>query len=213
MTAGKRAPTRKQTSADFSRHSQNYAFSVKTCSWQRKARTRRGWTWTGCPSCHTTLKRQSCSSVIWAKFCSDGSAVCGNKNSTSSRLWQRTPSQLCHAADCPILVESERIFLCPCEREILKSKSVLPLCRHHMWKREVFSFARKHASCFLCDNTLSLPCLYLLHLLMQILFSPSSYPLCLPNPPPNPLHPTLSGSPSSSIYFWVLISTTCKPSN
>lgn len=138
MTAGKRAPTRKQTSADFSRHSQNYAFSVKTCSWKRKARTRRGWTWTGCPSCHTTLKRQSCSSVIWAKFCSDGSAVCGNKNSTSSRLWQRTPSQLCHAADCPILVESERIFLCPCEREILKSKSVLPLCRHHMWKREVF---------------------------------------------------------------------------
>lgn len=138
MTAGKRATTRKQTSADFSRHSQNYAFSVKTCSWKRKARTRRGWTWTGCPSCHTTLKRQSCSSVIWAKFCSDGSAVCGNKNSTSSRLWQRTPSQLCHAADCPILVESERIFLCPCEREILKSKSVLPLCRHHMWKREVF---------------------------------------------------------------------------
>lgn len=50
MTAGKRAPTRKQTSADFSRHSQNYAFSVKTCSWKRKARTRRGWTWTGCPS-------------------------------------------------------------------------------------------------------------------------------------------------------------------
>lgn len=229
MTAGKRAPTRKQTSADFSRHSQNYAFSVKTRSRKkRKARTRRGWTWTGCLSCHTTLKRQGCSSVIRAKFCSDGCAACGNKNSTSSHPWQRTHSQLCHAADCPILVQSERIFLCPCERESLKSKSVLPLCRHHMCKGE-FSLGGAETrvmsslwssnpcmhftSLLQCDNPLSLPGLHLLHLLMQILFFPSSRPLCLPNPPPIPLHPALSGSPSSSIYFWVLISTTCKPSN
>lgn len=226
MTAGKRAPTRKQTSAHFSRHSQNYAFSVKTCAWKRKARTTRGWTRTGCLSCHTTLKRQGCSSVIWAKFCSDGSAVCGNKNSTSSHLWQRTRSQLCHAADCPILVESERIFLCPCEREILKSKSVLPLCRHHMCKREffgraetrhVFSVIIKPRHAFYITAAVWQRVILTMSpspsSLNANLIFPSSRPLRLPNPPPIPRHPTLSGSPSSSIYFWVLISTTCKPSN
>lgn len=121
MTAKKRPPTHKQASNDFSHHSQNYTWFDKIWKWNKitdmegKSMDRLGWMGGGVGKwihfwlfCHATLKRQGCSS----QFCSDSSAVCEmwkNKNSISLHHWQRIHSQLCHAAEFSILLDTESI--------------------------------------------------------------------------------------------------------
>lgn len=172
-----------------------------------------------------------------SEFCSDGSAVCKmweNKNSTSLHLWQRMHSQLCHAADWPILVDTESISSAS-SALVKERRFVLPRCSYNMYE-DIFFFRKDtyvmfpplwslkpcmpFTSPLYCDNSLSSPSLPLLHLFLPIVFFPGNVPLftrsvylTLRLPLLIALHPTLSVSPSSSIYFWLFISTTCKPSN
>lgn len=140
MTAKKRPPTHKQASNDFSHHSQNYTWFDKIWKWNKitdmegKSMDRLGWMGGGVGKwihfwlfCHATLKRQGCSS----QFCSDSSAVCEmwkNKNSISLHHWQRIHSQLCHAAEFSILLDTESISSALVkERRFLKISAAVPL--------------------------------------------------------------------------------------